>query len=98
MAENKAFLELFNANEENCIICGKGFSKKDIKRKLTDTGWNSFIEQCRSWSDINIPVDNSHYLFPSVYEKVKGLSSANGVAHDQCRITLRTKASYYRER
>ena len=54
-------------------------------------GWQNLKGKSVEWKDINIPENDSKFMFTTVYSRIKDTDSAFGNAHENCRITFFTK-------
>ena len=87
-----SYLKLDN-DEELCLLCQKCISYKRRVKQFENDGWQNLKGKSVEWKDINIPENDSKFMFTTVYSRIKDTESAFGNSHENCRITFLTKSS-----
>ena len=67
-----------------CLTCSKVIFRKHRKIKLGANGWEKFKNDARNWSSLDIPVNNSFYIYTVVFSKVQNATEPFGETHKDC--------------
>ena len=81
--------------ENKCLICNVVLSRNDAIRRFGISGWNSFKENAKTWSDINLPLQHELHVFTEVDARVCDVSEPFGAVHNTCRAKFGTKYERY---
>ena len=84
-----------DGSSERCLICGHAV---ECKTNFTDTSWKTLTDQAKTWSEINIPADDSRFSYTFVYEKIRDLKSPFGAVHETCKIDFRLRKERYKNK
>ena len=84
-------------DEDPCLLCNRSIKKGDQFNTFTEKGWATLKKNAIKWSNINVPVDDDCYMFPSVQDRVKD-RLVFGRGHKGCRRIFSGKINQYQEK
>ena len=91
---------------ELCNLCNKDCKKKDRVKFPTSESWEDFKKKSKSWSRIQIPIDDPLHNYGTLYSTIENLTekdvevylkSEKCVAHSSCRVKFKTRLPRYEE-
>ena len=89
---------------ELCNLCNKDCKKKDRVKFPTSESWEDFKKKSKSWSRIQIPIDDPLHNYGTLYSTIENLTekdvevylkSEKCVAHSSCRVKFKTRLPRY---
>ena len=83
-------------DEDPCLLCNRSIKKGDQFNTFTEKGWATLKQNAIKWSNINVPVDDDCYMFPSVQDRVRD-RLVFGRGHKGCRRIFSGKINQYQE-
>ena len=93
---------------EVCFLCNQDCKRKERINYPTLKGWDAFKEKSKSWSKIEIPIDDLSYNYGTLYALVENLTEEDAIkdfiktgkciTHSSCRINFRNRLPRYQEK